>query len=168
MFWGLPGSRVAPGWSRPVLRGCGLVSITSSLGRRLTQPLSHGVWRGRTSALLGCSRRWGGGEGQQGRCRPWGKPQAQWATCEVTRGFMNACRISSPRHCVAQGSAVLFSIPPAVHMCSVTLSCPSLCDPWTVAARPLCPWDSPGKNTGEGTISASRGSSRPRDQTSIY
>ena len=29
----------------------------------------------------------------------------------------------------------------------------------------LCPWDSPGKNTGVGCISFSRGSSQPRDWT---
>ena len=33
------------------------------------------------------------------------------------------------------------------------------------AARLLCPWDSPGKNTGVGCIPFSRGSSQPRDQT---
>ena len=30
----------------------------------------------------------------------------------------------------------------------VTLLCPTLCDP---PARLLCPWDSPGKNTGVGS-----------------
>ena len=30
----------------------------------------------------------------------------------------------------------------------VVKSCPTLAIPWTVPARPLCPWDSPGKNTG--------------------
>ena len=35
-------------------------------------------------------------------------------------------------------------------------------------ARLLCPWSSPGKNTGVGfTISFSRGSSQPRDQTQV-
>ena len=29
-------------------------------------------------------------------------------------------------------------------------SCPSPSDPWNVASRLLCPWDSPGKNTGVG------------------
>ena len=33
--------------------------------------------------------------------------------------------------------------------------------------RLLCPWDSPGKNTGVGCYSSSRGSSQPRDQTHI-
>ena len=35
------------------------------------------------------------------------------------------------------------------------------------AAALLCPWDSPGKNTGVGAIVFSRGSSRPRDQTRV-
>ena len=29
-------------------------------------------------------------------------------------------------------------------------SCPTLCDPMTVAHQAPCPWDSPGKNTGVG------------------
>ena len=29
-------------------------------------------------------------------------------------------------------------------------SCPTLCDPWTVATKLLRPWDSSGKNTGVG------------------
>ena len=33
--------------------------------------------------------------------------------------------------------------------------------------RLLCPWDSPGKNTGVGCMSSSRGSFQPRDQTWI-
>ena len=33
---------------------------------------------------------------------------------------------------------------------SIAKSCPTLGTPWTVATRPLCPWDSPGKNTGVG------------------
>ena len=32
----------------------------------------------------------------------------------------------------------------------VTKSCPTLVTPFTAAARLLCPWDSPGKNTGLG------------------
>ena len=32
----------------------------------------------------------------------------------------------------------------------VAQSCPTLCDPWTVAHKLLCPWDFPGKNTGVG------------------
>ena len=34
-------------------------------------------------------------------------------------------------------------------------------------ARLLCPWDSPGQNTGVGCPTASRGSSQPRDQTGV-
>ena len=37
--------------------------------------------------------------------------------------------------------------------------------PWTQPARLLCPWHFPGKNTGMGCHSYSRGSSQPRDQT---
>ena len=75
---------------------------------------------------------WGGGEGQEGRCRPQGRLRCP---CEVTRGFTNAWRVSSPRQCVAQRSAALFSVLPAAHMRSVALLCPALCDPWTVATR---------------------------------
>ena len=39
----------------------------------------------------------------------------------------------------------------------VTQSCPTLCDPWTVATRLLCPWDSPGKSTGVGCHSLLQG-----------
>ena len=37
--------------------------------------------------------------------------------------------------------------------------------PWTIAHQALCPWDSPGKNTGLGCMPCSRGSSQPRDWT---
>ena len=43
---------------------------------------------------------------------------------------------------------------------------PVFVTPWT-AARLLCPWDFPGKNTGWVAISSSRGSSLPRDQTQV-
>ena len=45
-------------------------------------------------------------------------------------------------------------------VCAVTQSCPALCSPhglWPV--RLLCPWNFPGKNTGLGCHSYSRGSS---------
>ena len=38
---------------------------------------------------------------------------------------------------------------------------------WTVLCRFLCPWDSPGKNTGVGFISFSRGSSWSRGQNCV-
>ena len=41
-------------------------------------------------------------------------------------------------------------------------SYPTLCDLWTVG-RFLCPWDSPGKNTGVGYGALLRGSNRPRN-----
>ena len=43
--------------------------------------------------------------------------------------------------------------------------CPTLCDSWIEALQLLCPWDSPGMNTGVGAIPFSRGSSWPRDWT---
>ena len=41
--------------------------------------------------------------------------------------------------------------------CLVTKSCPALATSWTVAARLLGPWDSPGKNTGVGGHSLLQG-----------
>ena len=39
----------------------------------------------------------------------------------------------------------------------VTQSCPTLWTRWTVAPRLLCPWNSPGKNTGVGCHSLLQG-----------
>ena len=55
-----------------------------------------------------------------------------------------------------------------VCMCAKLLqSCLTLrpCGLWP--ARLLCPWDSPGKNTGVVAIPFSRGSSQPSDQTQV-
>ena len=49
----------------------------------------------------------------------------------------------------------------------VTKLCLILTIPWTVTAGLLCPWDFPGKNTGVGCISSSRGSSRPKNGTQV-
>ena len=40
--------------------------------------------------------------------------------------------------------------PRYVLLCLVTQSCPTLCDPKGCSLPVLCPWDSPGKNTGVG------------------
>ena len=53
---------------------------------------------------------------------------------------------------------ILFIILPSVkiitfNICACVLShfsCVRLCNPWTVALRLFCPWDSPGKTTGLG------------------
>ena len=37
-----------------------------------------------------------------------------------------------------------------VHLYVHVQLCSTLCDPWTLATRLLCPWDFPGKNTGVG------------------
>ena len=39
--------------------------------------------------------------------------------------------------------------------------------PWAVVHRLLCPWNSPGKNTGVGSHSLLQGSSQPRDRTQV-
>ena len=36
------------------------------------------------------------------------------------------------------------------------------------SSRPLCPWNSPGKNTGVGCCALLRGIFRPRDQTCVF
>ena len=41
----------------------------------------------------------------------------------------------------------------------VNQSCMTLCDPWAKPASLLCPWNSPGKNTGVGSSPLSKGSS---------
>ena len=43
--------------------------------------------------------------------------------------------------------------------------CLTLCDLWTVFARLLCPWDSPGQNTGVGCRGLLQGIFQARDQT---
>ena len=53
-------------------------------------------------------------------------------------------------------------------ICLVTKSWPTLWDPMDCRpARLLCPWDFPGKKTGEFAISFSGGSSWPRDRTQV-
>ena len=48
----------------------------------------------------------------------------------------------------------------------VTQPCPTLCNPHGLwPTKLLCPWDSPGKNTGVVATTSSRGISQPRNQT---
>ena len=48
---------------------------------------------------------------------------------------------------------ILFPVMTHIPVCgsSVALSCPTLCDCMDWPARLLCPWDSPGQNTGVGS-----------------
>ena len=65
---------------------------------------------------------------------------------------------------MCKGRWVCFS-----HMCSVTQSCPTLLKPhglWPLP-RLLCPWDSPGKNSGVGCHFLLQGIFQPRNQTHI-
>ena len=63
--------------------------------------------------------------------------------------------------------------PPLTVQCACVLSCSLNCvqlfaTPWTAACQaPPIHGDSPGKNTGVGCISSSRGSSQPRDWTHV-
>ena len=53
-------------------------------------------------------------------------------------------------------------------LCAQSLqSCPTLRDSGLQPARLLCPWDSPGKNTGVGSHSLSRDSSHLRDRIRV-
>ena len=54
-----------------------------------------------------------------------------------------------------------------VCVCSVTQSCPTLCDSGLQPTRLLCPQDFPAKNTGVGNHFLLRGSSQPRDGTHV-
>ena len=50
----------------------------------------------------------------------------------------------------------------------IAQSCLTLCNPHGLLPTRLpCPWDFPGKSTGVGAISFSRGSSQPRDRTQV-
>ena len=51
----------------------------------------------------------------------------------------------------ALASGFFTTEPPAAAAAAKSLqSCPTLCDPIDGSHRLLCPWDSPGKNTGVG------------------
>ena len=49
-------------------------------------------------------------------------------------------------------SAVSVPVVNCVHACLVTKLCLTFCDTMDQPARLLCPWDFPGKNTGEGCL----------------
>ena len=51
-----------------------------------------------------------------------------------------------------------------IHVISDSVMSDSFQPYWLEPVRLLCPWDSPGKNTGVAVISFSRESSQPRDQ----
>ena len=49
----------------------------------------------------------------------------------------------------------------------VTQSCPTLCNPMDQPTRLLCPWDSPGENTGVGCHALLQGIFPSRDWTRV-
>lgn len=93
---GLPGSKVATGWSRPVLRDGGQVGITSA------QPLTHGVWRPMGILQVIKVRR---------VRRKDAKPRMQRANYKAIHGFSTAQRVSAPNPLAVQGSNVIQSLP---------------------------------------------------------
>ena len=81
-----------------------------------------------------------------------------WAKCKWIRNILSKLPLlRSNRSSIATLS---------VHVCvySVAQLCLSLCDPMDCSpSRRLCLWNFPGKNTGVGSHSFSRGSSWPRN-----
>ena len=70
----------------------------------------------------------------------------------------------------AQSSAPLFTQEVGVHACvhaKLLQLCLTLGPSGLQPARLLCPWDSPGKNTGVGCHAHSRGSTQPRFRISV-
>ena len=64
----------------------------------------------------------------------------------------------------------LLCVLPEEHTCvcvQLLQSCPTLRHYGLQPARLLCPWDFPGKSTGVGCISSSRGSSPPRVRSHV-
>ena len=55
-----------------------------------------------------------------------------------------------------------------VCLCVLAQWCLTLCNPVDCSHQAPCPWDFPGKNTGVGCISSSRGSSKLRDQAWVF
>ena len=57
----------------------------------------------------------------------------------------------------AIGSQCLLPRSPQSHVCVVSSFVSNSATPWTVHHSLLCPWDSPGKNTGVGSLSLLQG-----------
>ena len=66
---------------------------------------------------------------------------------------------------ISQGNVCVFV---CVYVYIFVVSCSSMSDSFATPARLLCPWDFPGKDTGVGCLSFSRGSSWPRNRTRVF
>ena len=69
---------------------------------------------------------------------------------------------SAPASCGCLTSVCFITISWKVKVKAVQV-CLTLCDPMNYS-----PWNSPGQNTGVGSLSFSRGSSQPRDRTRVF
>ena len=90
-------------------------------------------------------------------------PRCQWASPVAI--LWGPSHGQAPR--VIHGLKGKLTVKVCVRVCvcvcvCVAQSCPNLCDPMDCKpSRLLCPWDSPGKNTGVVAISFSEGASDP-------
>ena len=95
------------------------------------------------------------------------------ASCNHTIVTMDLCSILHSR-LNAVGIQLVIRVKPVcvcvcVYVCTHAQSCLTLLQPHGLLfARPLCPWNSPGKNTGVGCRFLLQGSSWPRDQTWVF
>ena len=89
-----------------------------------------------------------------------------WELPDVQAGFWKGRRtrdqIANIQWIIAKAREFQKTI--SVQFSSGSQSCPTLCEPMDCL---LHPWDFPGKNTGVGCISFSRGSSQPRDRAQV-
>ena len=90
---------------------------------------------------------------------------------QVVTGWSHALHVES---CERQTSKwALVEPSPGERLCEHCCCClgaqlrPTLVTPWTVPARLLCPWDSPGKHAGAAAMPSCRGSPQPRDRTRV-
>ena len=112
----------------------------------------------------------------------WGYLWACWAALSISfpgdlcRESLHGSSLRRRQNCLGcevpgkYSSICKLRVPPGKHykreyVCACVLSCNQFFAVlWAIAARLLCVWDSPGKNT---TMPSSRESSRPRDGTCI-
>ena len=95
------------------------------------------------------------------------------ASCNHTIVTIDLCSILHSR-LNAVGIQLVIRVKPVcvcvcVYVCTHAQSCLTLLQPHGLLfARPLCPWNSPGKNTGVGCRFLLQGSSWPRNQTWVF
>ena len=120
-------------------------------------------------------RGWGaeqGGHSQQEKSREMGLGEHPrkihlWATCLFIIEVSLIYNIMSVSGIQQSDSIIINNLCMYVCVLSSSVVSDSLQPHGLQLTRFLCPWDFPGKNTGVGSISSSRGSSWPRDWTCV-